>query len=238
MNLKSERFRGGGDSDKQAGLRGGIEKFKAGFKKFWFLLWKDNSIKGWIFSLIFLFVFIKFIFFPVLSLVTGTALPLAIVESCSMYHNGNIFSNFDTWFENHDGKYSALNITKEEFQKFILKKGFDKGDILFMIRANPEKLKIGDVILFNSGNRETPVIHRIIKIEEENGEKVFTTIGDNNAQMLTPNNNPAGVDERKIKSEQLVGKAAFRIVPWFGWVKLVFFESSKTESERGFCKEN
>ncbi|MDD5012306.1 MAG: signal peptidase I [Candidatus Nanoarchaeia archaeon] len=219
-------------------LKTGFDNFKKGFKKFWFLLWKDNSLKGWIFSLIFLFVFIRFIFFPFLSLVTGTALPLAIVESCSMYHDGNIFSNFDKWFESHDGKYSLLNVTKGEFEKFSLRRGFDKGDILFIVRANPETLKMGDVILFNSGIGETPVIHRIISIKEENGEKVFATIGDNNAKMLVPDNNPAGVDERKITSEQLVGKAVFRIVPWFGWVKLVFFETSRPESERGFCNEN
>ncbi len=219
-------------------IKRGWEKFQRGFKKFWFLLWNDNSLKGWIFSLIFLLVFIKFIFFPGLSLVTGTALPLAIVESCSMYHYGNIFSNLDNWLETHDGKYSQFNITKEEFQKFTFRKGFDKGDILFIVKANPKKLKIGDIILFNSGTKGTPVIHRIIKIKEENGKKVFTTIGDNNAQVLTPNNNPAGVDEREIKEEQLIGKAVLRIVPWLGWVKLIFFETSRLESERGFCKEN
>jgi len=211
---------------------------KKGFKKFWFLLWKDNSVKGWIFSLIFLFVFIKFIFFPFLSLVTGTSLPLAIVESCSMYHQGNFFSDFNSWFDRHNSKYESLEITKENFSDFSLRRGFDKGDILFIIKANPDKLKIGDIILFNSGTKGTPVIHRIVKIEVKNNEKVFTTIGDNNAQMLTPGNNPAEVDEREIKSEQLVGKAAFRVVPWFGWVKLIFFESSRPESERGFCIEN
>ncbi len=108
-------------------------KIKKGFKKFWFLLWKDNSIKGWLFSLIFLFVFIKFIFFPLLNLVTGTALPLAIVESCSMYHQGNVLSNFDDWFDRHETKYESVNITMEEFQNFVLKKGFSKGDILFLI---------------------------------------------------------------------------------------------------------
>lgn len=217
---------------------------KRGFKKFWYLLWQDNSLKGWIFSLIFLFVFIKFIFFPVLSLVTGTSLPLAIVESCSMYHQGNIFSDFDSWFNKHEGKYGEINITKEEFQNFILRKGFDKGDILFMIRANPEKLKVGDIILFNSGNSRTPVIHRIIKIERKVdgqgnlGVLTFTTMGDNNNQILIPSNNPGGVDERTIKQEQLVGKAVFRIVPWLGWAKLIFFDGSKPGSERGFCKEN
>ena len=219
-------------------LKKGDGKIKKGFKKFWFLLWKDNSIRGWLFSLIFLFVFIKFIFFPLLNLVTGTALPLAIVESCSMYHKGNVFSNFNDWSNRHETKYESIDITKEEFQNFVFKNGFNKGDILFIIGANPDKLKIGNIILFKSGNKGTPVIHRIINIQEENGKRIFTTIGDNNAQILTPNNNPGGVDERKITEEQLVGKAVFRIVPGIGWIKLIFFEGSKSQSERGFCKES
>ncbi len=214
------------------------DETKRGFKKFWFLLWKDNSIKGWLFSIIFLFIFIKFIFFPVLNLTTGTSLPLAIVESCSMYHKANVFSNFDNWLDRHYSKYSNLGITKSEFQNFVLNKGFSKGDILFLVKANPDKLKIGDIIAFKSGTGNNPVIHRITKIEEENGEKVFTTIGDNNWEMLIPSNNPGKVDERKIKEEQLVGKAVFRVTPFFGWVKLIFFEHLKPESERGFCKEN
>jgi signal peptidase I len=216
----------------------GVDVFKKGFKRFWFLLWKDNSPKGWIFSIIFLFVFIKFIFFPGLSLVTGTSLPLAIVESCSMYHEGNFFSGFDNWFIRHESKYEGKDITKEEFQDFNLRRGFSKGDILFLIKANPDKLKVGDIIAFESGSKGNPIIHRIIKITEEDGEKIFTTMGDNNNQILTSSNNPWGIDERTIKEEQLVGKAAFRIAPGLGWLKLIFFESSKPESERGFCKEN
>jgi len=213
-------------------------KVKKGFRKFWFLLWKDNSIKGWLFSLIFLFLFIKLIFFPFLNLVTGTTLPLAIVESCSMYHKGNFFSTFEPWFERHEAKYENLNITYDEFKSFSFRRGFSKGDILFIVKANPDKLKVGDIILFNSGTKGTPVIHRIVKINEENGTKTFSTIGDNNNQMLNPNNNLAKIDERVITSDQLVGKAVFRITPWFGWVKLIFYESSRSESDRGLCKEN
>ena len=202
------------------------EKTKKGFKKFWFLLWKDDSFKGWLFSLIFLFVFIKLIFFPLLNLATGTTLPLAIVESCSMHHENNVFSNFDEWFERHDRKYEGLNVTKEEFHNFIFKNGFSKGDILFMVKANPDKLEIGDIIAFNSGTRGIPVIHRIINIREENNEKIFTTMGDNNAGMLIPENNVGKIDERTIKENQLVGKAVVRITPFLGWIKLIFFENS------------
>lgn len=211
---------------------------KKGFKKFWYLLWQDNSFKGWLFSLIILFVFIKFIFFPFLNFTTGTTLPLAIVESCSMYHQGNILSNFNDWFGRHESKYDGINLNKTEFETFGFKNGFSKGDILFITKADPKKLKVGDVIAFNSGTRGTPVIHRIVKITEENGEKIFSTMGDNNAKMLVPSNNLGGVDETKIKSDQLVGKAVFRIAPGFGWVKLVFYEGLRPESERGFCNEN
>ena len=205
------------------------KRVKEYWKKFWFLLWKDNSLKGWIFSIVFLFLFIKLIFFPGLSLVTGTSLPLAIVESCSMYHQGNLFSNFDSWYEKHDEKYSKLNITKEDFLNFPFKKGFNKGDILFIIGTSPEKLKQGDVIVFY-GNQKNPIIHRIINIKEENNTRIFSTIGDNNNGQLS--------SEKEIQEEQIIGRAVFRLVPYVGWVKLIFFEPFRPGSERGFCHEN
>ena len=205
------------------------KRLKKFFDKFWFLLWKDDSLKGWIFSIIFLFIFIKFIFFPVLSLATGTVLPLAIVESCSMYHEGNLFSNYDDWWQKHDSKYSAYQIEKEEFEDFIFKRGFNKGDILFIVGAKPSKLNIGDVIIFDA-SRANPVIHRIIEINEQGGEYTFSTIGDNNNGQLN--------FEKIIKSEEIVGKAAFKLAPYLGWGKLIFYDWKKSASEQGFCDEN
>jgi len=199
---------------------------KKGWKTFWDLLWKDDSFKGWLFSVIFMLAFILLIFFPVLKLITGTALPLAIVESCSMYHDGNLISNFNEWWEEHDSKYSSEQIIKSQFQEFIFKNGFNKGDILFIIKAKPEKLKVGDVIIFNA-NYRNPIIHRVITIENQNGEYTFSTIGDNNNGQLSI--------EKNIKEDQLVGKAVFKLAPYLGWIKLAFFEHSKSESERGLC---
>ena len=204
-------------------------KIKEGLEKFWFIVWKDDSLKGWIFSIIFLFIFIKLIFFPMLSLVTGTDLPLAIVESCSMYHQGNLLSDYDKWWQNHESKYLKYNIEKEEFENFKFNNGINKGDILFVIKANPETLKVGDTIIFNT-NQQNPVIHRIIEIKKENNEYIFSTIGDNNNGQLS--------FEKNIKSELLIGKASFKIAPYFGWVKLIFYDWAKPASERGFCEEN
>lgn len=204
-------------------------EIKEVWKKFWDLLWKDDSWKGWLFSIIFIFIFIKLIFFPVLSLATGTALPLAIVESCSMYHENNLFSNTQKWWVDHTAKYSRLSINLDEWNTFSLKRGFNKGDILFALRANPEKLEVGDVIIFEAGHTN-PLIHRIVRVKEENGEKIFSTIGDNNPGQLEV--------EQEITEDQLIGKAVFRLTPYAGWLKLIFFEFKRTSSERGFCKAN
>ncbi|MCX6749918.1 MAG: signal peptidase I [Candidatus Pacearchaeota archaeon] len=206
----------------------GENKLKKFLRKFWEIVWKDDSFKGWLISLVFIFVVIKFVFFPLLNLATGTSLPLAIVESCSMYHSGNIFGNFDNWWERHDIKYSNLNIDKSEFEEFILKKGFAKGDIIFIIKARPEKLKIGDVIIFET-NQKNPIIHRIIKITEKDGKYTFSTIGDNNDGQLSI--------ETEISEDQLVGRAVLNLFPSVGWAKLVFFEHSRPQYDRGFCEE-
>ena len=203
-------------------------KFKKFWDNFWFIVWKDESFKGWIISIIFIFIVIKFVFFPVLSLTTGTNLPLAIVESCSMYHKGNLFSDYDSWWTRHDSKYSEIQLNKEQFKNFIFKNGFSKGDILFIVKAKPEKLKSGDVIIFNGG-RQNPIIHRIINAKTENEKYIFSTMGDNNNGQLSV--------EKEINSEQLIGKAAFRITPSLGWAKLIFYEPLRQEAERGFCNE-
>jgi len=212
-------------------------KLKEVWKKFWFIVWKDDSLKGWIFSLIFLFVLIKFIFLPGLGFVTGTSLPLAIVESCSMYHSHNPLYPFGEWWQDHEEKYEKFTINNLDFKEFSLTNGFNKGDILFIIKAEPEKIKIGDVIIFNAGQKN-PLIHRIIKIEKTNNKYFFSTIGDNNNGQLPV--------EKKISEEQLVGKAVLKIVPYAGWGKLIavdiwnkiLSQGNFNYIKEGFCNQN
>lgn len=201
-------------------------KLKKFWEKFWFIVWKDNSPRGWILSILFLFIIIKLIFFPLLNLATGTSLPLVIVESCSMHHEGNLNSDFDEWWKENQMKYFFYKINKEDFQEFPFKSGFTKGDILFVIGSKPEKIKEGDVIIFEA-NYKYPIIHRVIEIKEKNGELFFSTLGDNNDGQLG--------DEKEISSERVIGKAIARPAPYLGWIKLIFFEHFKSESQRGFC---
>jgi len=208
-----------------------LKKLKEFWSKFWFIVWKDDSLKGWIISVIFIFVVIKFILFPILHLLTGTSLPLAIVESCSMHHKDNLFSDFDGWWQNNQDKYKKFNIDKKDFQDFPFIKGFTKGDILFITKPKIKDIGLGDIIIFNARTSGIahPVIHRVISINQdlETGEKIFSTIGDNNSGQIS--------SEKAITEEQIIGKAKIKLVPYAGWIKLIFFEPFQPSSKRGFC---
>ena len=106
-----------------------------------------------------------------------------VVESSSMEHPGSFVgnvigseNNFQLWWSEKGDWYENREITEQQADSWPLKTGFDKGDILFIIKANPKKIKIGDVLLFNSGTKGNPIIHRVVKIRETNGERIFSTI--------------------------------------------------------------
>jgi len=114
-------------------------------KRAWDWVWNSDSILSWVIALAIIFIFVKFIFFPGLSLLMGTSLPLAGVESSSMDHQivvddlsrlnlcGTTYSskekkyiNFNEYWNRCGNWYEERNITKEQFSKFSLKNGFAK----------------------------------------------------------------------------------------------------------------
>jgi len=185
-------------------------------KKSWKFLHED-SWASLVVTLVLALVIIKFVFFPGLSYLTGTSLPLVIVESCSMHHYEN---GFDKIFETSD-VYSDAGIFLGDTSNWIFQDGFNKGDVIFVVGA--DNVEVGDVIIFNGGS-QYPLIHRIV----ETGN-YYATKGDNyktNFKQLD--------SEKKISENQIVGKALFR-VPLIGWIKLIFFEFGRDASSRGFC---
>ena len=58
-------------------------------------------------------------------------------------------------------------ITKEEFQNFKFKNGFNTGDIMILYKPKPENMKVGDTMVFSTSTRPDPIIHRIVKINYE-----------------------------------------------------------------------
>jgi signal peptidase I len=130
-----------------------------------------------------------------------------------MYH----IDQFDDWWYRNAVWYEERNITKEYFEAYPFKNGLNKGDIIFT--WGRDDYKKGDVIIFSAPTRY-PIIHRLIS------DEIITTKGDNNLGQLDI--------EREVLSEQVIGKAAFKI-PLLGWLKLVFFEPFKPAEQRGLC---
>lgn len=182
-------------------------------KRFVHFLKQDNW-QAWFVSLLLMFIFVKFIFFPVLSFAFGTRLPLVVVESCSMYHE----NYFDGWWNRNSLWYDGHDITRSAFQGYPFKNGINKGDVIVVTgRSSPST---GDVIIFDS-SYPYPLIHRVVS------ENPLSTKGDHNGDQLEA--------ERAILPEQVVGTAIVRI-PALGWLKLIFFELFRDSTERGFCR--
>lgn len=181
-------------------------------KKFWKFL-QEDTWQSWIVSLILIIVLIKFIFFPIISLITGSPLPLVVIESCSMYHN----SNFENWWDAHSAIYSQYSINKSEFQDYPFKNGLNKGDVILV--WDRTEYKQGDIIIFEAGTQH-PLIHRLMSISP------LSTKGDNNDNQLFM--------EKIIPPEKVIGKGIVRI-PLVGWLKLIFFDLFKPAGQRGFC---
>lgn len=199
----------------------GKYKGKSTAGKIWYFIWHEDSIESWIINVILAFVLIKYLVYPGLGLVLGTSYPIVAVVSGSMEHQ----QNFDEWWNSADTWYKKTGITKEEFSKFPMKNGFNRGDIIVLVGAKPEKIKTGDIIVFRGAQvnaRPDPIIHRIVNKSYKETELVFQTKGDN---YIT---NPGSINgcsafgclyESDIRESQIIGKAFIR-VPYLGYVKI------------------
>lgn len=199
-------------------------KWKEAWKKTWHFLWKEDSLASWVVNIILAFIIIKFIIYPALGLILGTNLPVVAVISESMEHDGG----FDEWWNSpaicSDNPfntsrctqaewYKMRGIDEEEFSKFPFNNGFNKGDIMILKGVDAEKLKVGDIIVFQSG-MNYPIIHRVVEKND-----VIQTKGDHNQAQIVNTK----LDERYVTSDELIGKAWFRI-PWLGYVKIWFVD--------------
>jgi len=110
--------------------------------------------------------------------------------------------------------YSTYDISREEFLKFSFKNGFNKGDLMVLVGKEPKDINTGDIIVFQ-GNRQDPVIHRVIKKWHQDDQYHFQTKGDRNERSYHE------VRETDITEERIIGTATARI-PFLGWIKIIF----------------
>ncbi|MBU0614733.1 MAG: signal peptidase I [Nanoarchaeota archaeon] len=189
------------------------KQLKRDWKKIWHFIWHEDSIWSWIVNIVLAFVLIKFIVYPGLGLALGTGFPIVAVVSSSMEHQGNL----ENWWGSNQKWYEEKGINFDEFKSFPFKTGFNKGDIMVLIGKSPEKIKIGDIIVFKS-SRPDPIIHRVIRKWDDNGYR-FHTKGDNNPDSIKT----IYLDETNIPEDKVLGVAVIRI-PLLGYVKIWFVD--------------
>ncbi len=171
-------------------------------KKVWNFIWHDDSLLSWLVNVILALVIVKFLIYPGLGLVFNTNYPLVAVVSSSMEHEGK---SFDEWWDLNGKWYEQNNISKEQFEKFKFKNGFNKGDIMLLIGS--KNIQVGDVIVYNGGS-SYPIIHRVVKID--NGPN-YIMKGDHNS------------DKDPGQASDILGKAIIRI-PFLGYIKIWFVD--------------
>jgi signal peptidase I len=196
---------------------------KEALKKSWYFIWESDSYWSLLANVILAIILVKFIVYPGLGLLFGTGYPVVAVVSGSMEHDGS----FDEWWSSAaacDGQrcnqsqwYALHDISKEEFEEYSFKNGFNKGDIMVLYGIEPKNIKTGDVIVFVSQENGDPIIHRVITISSD-GKYVYMTKGDHN--------NDSGSIDKNIPEDAIIGKAVFRI-PVLGWIKIIAVELLK-----------
>jgi len=198
-------------------------------KKTWKFFWDDDSVWSWLANIIVAFLVIRYLLYPLLGLILGTPFPIVAVVSESMEHGlyqqqicGKTIAKFQESFANFwdvcGNWYEGKGISKQQFQAFSLRDGFNKGDVIILWRA--KEVKIGDILVFN-GNKAQPIIHRVVGIQKIGRETFYQTKGDHNSDSINRD-----FDESKISSDRLYGKGVVRI-PYLGWIKIWFVDAVK-----------
>ena len=94
---------------------------------------------------------------------------------------------------------SILGYTPLVVETDSMKPTFESGDLIFIKKCDTSKLNEGDIITFHTiiDNQYAHNTHRIQKIDEANGVRSYTTIGDNNNGVA---------DQHVISDGDIVGK--------------------------------
>ena len=131
-------------------------------------------------------------------------------------------------FKIHDSKfqtplYGAYVIVSGSMEPLIKVR-----DAVIIKRASEDNIKVGDVVTYRSADPAfygILITHRVVNIEDVNGEKTFITKGDNNET----------IDRTPVKFGQIQGKVVMRVpkigylkyflIEYYGWIIAILFPS-------------
>ena len=86
-----------------------------------------------------------------------------------------------------------------------------RGDLL--VTYMPHEFRVGDIIVYRVPMFGYPIVHRIVRIEEKNGQKIYFMKGDNNPVQ----------DPWSIEKGNIIGKVVFDF-PLIGFPRLYVFK--------------
>lgn len=151
-----------------------------------------------------------------LRFVLNTEVPVRVVESGSMCVPEGGFC--DGWSHPFD---QTLHV----------------GDIIIIQGVKPEELNVNypysDIIVYQNPTNPsaTPIVHRIVAVDNINGTLYFQTKGDGNEQKwdkVPPvsmyDSNTLWTTGQGVPTELIEGRVVLRI-PWFGWITLFMREN-------------
>lgn len=210
-----------------------MKRYKKYLKKFWNYLWHDDSFGSYVLNFVVAFLFIKFIFFPVVGFALNNDYPIVAIVSGSMEHkivDGRVCDkvimdaqtkslSYDQWWE-YCGDYYVknYNLTKDQFKEFEYSNGLNIGDVMVLYGKDPEDIEVGEILVFVPQDKrffeeKGPVIHRVVeKWEDDSGVIHFRTKGDHNPQSFEN-------FENDITEDNVIGVSIIRI-PYIGYAKI------------------
>ena len=159
----------------------------------------------------------------------GTVVPIRVVESGSMSLPLNFISG-----PPYSWKDFMLTL-EHPFDRTL-----DTGDIIIIQRVDPKDLNTNypnsDIIVYQKPNdlSATPIVHRIVAVNNINGTLYFQTKGDGNQQkwpaipptsMYDSNNNVYNGHGQGVPQNLVEGKVILRI-PYVGWITLFLKDNS------------
>lgn len=154
--------------------------------------WWGNIFLGFLAAVIF--------YYLILSFILSSSTPVVAVVSSSMEHRNPEVTHYKWLGDN-------LGYNKSYVDSWPIKNGFSVGDM--PVIKGGKSYEIGDVIVYSVSGISTPIIHRIITV---NDDGTYQTKGDNNLGQLAY--------EHSVKSEQVNGKVIF-IIPKVGYFKVL-----------------
>ena len=164
-------------------------------------------------------------------LALSTTFSLRVVESSSM----SIPFNYAPAGQ-YSWNYVWLTIT-HPFNRTL-----NVGDIIIVQRVDPKDLNTNypnsDIIVYQVPDdpiAKTPIVHRIVAVNNVNGTLYFQTKGDGNPSVVWPKVPPSSdydsangiynTSPKGVPQDLVLGKVALRI-PYFGWITLLLRETS------------